>query len=44
MFLEGIKIRKALKAFDLSVEGKTLLDIGASTGGFTDAALQNGAK
>ena len=40
----GLKLEKALKAFDLSVEGKTLLDIGASTGGFTDAALQNGAK
>ena len=34
----GLKLEKALKAFDLSVEGKTLLDIGASTGGFTDAA------
>lgn len=40
----GLKLEKALKAFDLSVEGKTLLDIGASTGGFTDAALQNGSK
>lgn len=40
----GLKLEKALKVFDLSVEGKTLLDIGASTGGFTDAALQNGAK
>lgn len=40
----GLKLEKALKAFDLSVEGKTLLDIGASTGGFTDAALQNGCK
>lgn len=40
----GLKLEKALKAFDLSVEGKTLLDIGASTGGFTDAALQSGAK
>ena len=40
----GLKLEKALKACDLSVEGKTLLDIGASTGGFTDAALQNGAK
>lgn len=40
----GLKLEKALKVFDLSVEGKILLDIGASTGGFTDAALQNGAK
>ena len=40
----GLKLEKALKAFDLSVEGKTLLDIGASSGGFTDAALQSGAK
>jgi 23S rRNA (cytidine1920-2'-O)/16S rRNA (cytidine1409-2'-O)-methyltransferase len=40
----GFKLEKALKEFDLSVEGKILLDIGASTGGFTDCALQNGAK
>ena len=39
----GLKLEKALKVFDLSVEGRTLLDIGASTGGFTDCALQNGA-
>ena len=40
----GLKLEKALKAFDLTVQDKILLDIGASTGGFTDAALQNGAK
>jgi 23S rRNA (cytidine1920-2'-O)/16S rRNA (cytidine1409-2'-O)-methyltransferase len=40
----GLKLEKALKTFDLDVEGKTLLDIGASTGGFTDCALQNGAE
>ncbi|WP_110927488.1 TlyA family RNA methyltransferase [Bacillus massiliglaciei] len=39
----GLKLEKALKVFDLSVEGKTIIDIGASTGGFTDCALQNGA-
>ncbi|WP_163102643.1 TlyA family RNA methyltransferase [Peribacillus alkalitolerans] len=40
----GYKLEKALKEFDLTVDGKVLLDIGASTGGFTDCALQNGAK
>ncbi|PLS15313.1 TlyA family rRNA (cytidine-2'-O)-methyltransferase [Bacillus sp. M6-12] len=40
----GLKLEKALKTFDLQMEGKILLDIGASTGGFTDCALQNGAK
>lgn len=40
----GLKLEKALKVFDVDVDGKVLLDIGASTGGFTDCALQNGAK
>ncbi len=40
----GLKLEKALKEFDVSVDGKILLDIGASTGGFTDVMLQNGAS
>lgn len=39
----GLKLEKALKEFNLSVSGKTMIDIGSSTGGFTDCALQNGA-
>ncbi len=39
----GYKLEKALHSFSLSLEGKTVLDIGASTGGFTDCALQKGA-
>ncbi len=40
----GFKLEKALKVFDFSVEGKTAIDIGASSGGFTDCMLQNGAE
>ena len=39
----GYKLKKAVGAFGLSLAGKTCMDIGASTGGFTDCMLQNGA-
>ena len=39
----GLKMEGALKAFPVSAEGKVCLDIGASTGGFTDCLLQRGA-
>lgn len=39
----GLKLEKALQIFPISVKGKVVADIGASTGGFTDCALQNGA-
>lgn len=40
----GYKLSKALKDFSFSVQGKVFADLGASTGGFTDCLLQNGAK
>ena len=39
----GLKLEGALQAFPVPVEGKVCLDIGSSTGGFTDCLLQNGA-
>lgn len=40
----GLKLEKAVNYFALDLQDKIMLDIGASTGGFTDCALQNGAK
>jgi 23S rRNA (cytidine1920-2'-O)/16S rRNA (cytidine1409-2'-O)-methyltransferase len=40
----GLKLEAALDRFPLDVEGKVLLDVGASTGGFTDCLLQGGAQ
>jgi len=40
----GLKLEKALNTFSISVEDKTVIDVGSSTGGFTDCALKNGAK
>lgn len=40
----GLKLDKAVTVFNLKLDGYTCLDIGASTGGFTDVMLQNGAK
>ncbi|WP_256757178.1 TlyA family RNA methyltransferase [Cohnella sp. WQ 127256] len=40
----GLKLEKAIKHFDLQLQDAIMLDIGASTGGFTDCALQNGAS
>ncbi len=39
----GLKLEKALQVFPISLAGKVCMDIGASTGGFTDCMLQNGA-
>ena len=39
----GLKLEKAMRHFPIRLEGKTAADIGASTGGFTDCMLQNGA-
>lgn len=39
----GLKLEKAVEQFDLGLPGLTCMDIGASTGGFTDCMLQNGA-
>ncbi|WP_020061567.1 TlyA family RNA methyltransferase [Bacillus sp. 123MFChir2] len=40
----GYKLEKALETFHIDLQDKIMLDIGSSTGGFTDCALQNGAK
>ena len=39
----GLKLEKAMKNFDVTLDGKICMDVGASTGGFTDCMLQNGA-
>lgn len=39
----GLKLEKAVAWFDLKLEGRTCMDVGSSTGGFTDCMLQNGA-
>ena len=39
----GLKLEKAMDHFDLALSGKVCMDVGASTGGFTDCMLQNGA-
>ena len=39
----GLKLEKAMKQFGIGLEGKVCMDVGASTGGFTDCMLQNGA-
>ena len=40
----GLKLEQAMKTFPITLTGKTCADIGASTGGFTDCMLQNGAS
>lgn len=40
----GLKLEKALAVFPVRLEGKTCMDVGASTGGFTDCMLQSGAR
>ena len=40
----GLKLERAIDKFSLEIEGKVCVDIGSSTGGFTDCLLQNGAK
>ncbi len=39
----GLKLEKAIQSFDLNLSGRVCMDVGASTGGFTDCMLQNGA-
>ncbi len=40
----GEKLKKALKVFNVNVRGKRVIDVGASTGGFTDCLLKSGAE
>ncbi len=40
----GLKLEKAMKEFSIELEGRICMDVGASTGGFTDCMLQNGAQ
>lgn len=40
----GLKLEKAMELYDFHLDGKVCMDIGASTGGFTDCMLQNGAQ
>ncbi len=40
----GLKLEKALKVFPVNLQGKICMDVGASTGGFTDCMLKNGAE
>ncbi|MBR6608311.1 MAG: TlyA family RNA methyltransferase, partial [Oscillospiraceae bacterium] len=40
----GLKLEKAMESFPITIDGTVCMDIGASTGGFTDCMLQNGAK
>lgn len=40
----GLKLEKAIKTFNITLESKICMDIGASTGGFTDCMLQNGVS
>ncbi|WP_297422171.1 TlyA family RNA methyltransferase [Clostridium sp.] len=40
----GLKLEKAMNAYNISLKSKVCMDIGASTGGFTDCMLQNGAS
>ncbi|RJR15892.1 MAG: TlyA family RNA methyltransferase [Nitrospiraceae bacterium] len=40
----GLKLEHAIREFNIDVKGKTAMDVGASTGGFTDCLLQNGVR
>jgi 23S rRNA (cytidine1920-2'-O)/16S rRNA (cytidine1409-2'-O)-methyltransferase len=40
----GLKLEKALRVFEIDLQAKTCLDVGCSTGGFTDCMLKNGAR